>query len=205
MTTLAGDDGLRGDDGGIGDVVVTAAQLETRVAALGRQITEDYAGRRPLLVCILRGAFVFLTDLARAIELPLEIDFMAVSSYGNSNHTSGTVRLVKDLDQDIEGRDVILVEDIVDTGLTLRYLRRSLEARHPASLEVATLLARRSADLTKLRVNYVGFEIGAEFVVGYGLDMDQRYRNLRYIANYNEAGDPFGGGTSPGGAGFVAR
>jgi len=189
---------LRGDDGGIGDVIVGAEQLEERVASLGRQITEDYAGRRPLLVCILRGAYVFLTDLARAIELPVEIDFMAVSSYGNSTHTSGIVRLVKDLDQDIEGRDVILIEDIVDTGLTLRYLRRSLEARHPASLEVATLLARRSADLTKLRVNYVGFEIGSEFVVGYGLDIDQRYRNLRYIACYDRAGDPFASDGTPG-------
>lgn len=184
---------LRGDEGGIGEVVISAEQLAARVTELGAEITADYAGRRPLLVCILRGAYVFLTDLARAVDLPAEIDFMAVSSYGNSTHTSGTVRLVKDLDQDIEGRDVILVEDIVDTGLTLRYLRRSLEARRPASLEVATLLARRSADLAKLRVKYVGFEIGSEFVVGYGLDVDQRYRNLRFIARYDEAGDALAG------------
>lgn len=190
---------LRGDEGGIGEVVVSAEQLAARVSELGAEITADYAGRRPLLVCILRGAYVFLTDLARAVDLPAEIDFMAVSSYGNSTHTSGTVRLVKDLDQDIEGRDVILVEDIVDTGLTLRYLRRSLEARRPASLEVATLLARRSADLAKLRVKYVGFEIGSEFVVGYGLDVDQRYRNLRFIARYDEAGDPLAGLWPPAG------
>ena len=169
-------------DGGIGEILVTREQLEERVRELGARITEDYAGRRPLLVCILRGAYVFLTDLARAIDLPVEIDFMAVSSYGNSSRTSGTVRLVKDLDQDIADRDVILVEDIVDTGLTLRYLRRSLEARRPASLEVATLLARETADLEKLRVRYVGFEIGSEFVIGYGLDVDQRYRNLDYVA-----------------------
>jgi hypoxanthine phosphoribosyltransferase len=178
------------DDGGIGEVLIGRDELQQRVAALGTQLTEDYAGRRPLMICILRGAYVFFTDLARAIDLPVEIDFMAVSSYGNSARTSGTVRLVKDLDEDIAGRDVLLVEDIVDTGLTLRYLRRSLQARRPASLEVVTLLARETADLDRLGVRYVGFEIGTDFVIGYGLDVDQRYRNLDMIARYDPAGDP---------------
>jgi hypoxanthine phosphoribosyltransferase len=185
---------FRADDGGIGEILVSRDDLADRVLALGKQITTDYAGRRPLLVGVLRGAYVFLTDLARAIDLPVEIDFMAVSSYGNSSRTSGVVRTVKDLDQDIAGRDVLLIEDIVDTGLTLRYLRRSLEARRPASLEVATLLARETADLERLKVRYVGFEIGSEFVIGYGLDVDQRYRNLDVIAAYDRDGDPLGGG-----------
>jgi hypoxanthine phosphoribosyltransferase len=188
---------FRSDDGGIGEILISRGELEKRVAELGEQLTEDYAGRRPLLICILRGAYVFFTDLARAVDLPVEIDFMAVSSYGNSSRTSGTVRLVKDLDEDIAGRDVLLVEDIVDTGLTLRYLRRSLQARRPASLEVVTLLARESADLDRLGVKYVGFEIGSDFVIGYGLDVDQRYRNLDVIARYDRDGDPLGGRTDP--------
>jgi hypoxanthine phosphoribosyltransferase len=188
---------FRTDDGGIGEILVTRDELAGRIAELGAQLTEDYAGRRPLLVCVLRGAYVFLTDLARACDLPVEIDFMAVSSYGNSSRTSGVVRLVKDLDQDIAGRDVILVEDIVDTGLTLRYLRRNLEARRPASLEVVTLLARRTADLERLGVKYVGFEMGDEFVIGYGLDVDQRYRNLDILARYDRENDPLGGPRDP--------
>ena len=188
---------FRVDDAGIGEILISRDELEQRVAALGKQLTEDYAGRRPLLVCILRGAYVFFTDLARAIDLPVEIDFMAVASYGNSSRTSGTVRLVKDLDEDIAGRDVLLVEDIVDTGLTLRYLRRSLQARRPASLEVVTLLARESADLERLGVQYVGFEIGSDFVIGYGLDVDQRYRNLEMIARYDQAKDPLAGRNDP--------
>ena len=188
---------FRSNDGGIGEILISRDELEQRVAALGAQLTEDYAGRPPLLVCILRGAYVFLTDLARAVDLPVEVDFMAVSSYGNSSRTSGTVRLVKDLDQDIAGRDVLLVEDIVDTGLTLRYLRRSLQARRPASLEVVTLLARETADLERLGVKYVGFEIGSDFVIGYGLDVDQRYRNLDMIARYDRDGDPLGHRTDP--------
>jgi hypoxanthine phosphoribosyltransferase len=186
------------DDGGIGEVLIDRHELEQRVAALGKQLTADYEGRRPLMICILRGAYVFFTDLARAIDLPVEIDFMAVSSYGNSTRTSGTVRLVKDLDEDIADRDVLLVEDIVDTGLTLRYLRRSLQARRPASLEVVTLLARETADLERLGVKYVGFEIGADFVIGYGLDVDQRYRNLDVIARYDPEGDPLGSPESAG-------
>ena len=168
----------------VGNTILTEEQIATRIAELGAQLTEDYAGRRPLLVCVLRGAYAFLTDLARAVDLPVEIDFIAVSSYGSSTRTSGVVRLVKDLDVEITDRDVILVEDIVDTGLTLRYLRRSLEARGPASLEVCSLLARESADLDGLGVRYVGFTIPGDFVVGYGLDAAERYRNLRYLAVY---------------------
>lgn len=183
---------FRGDDPGIGEVVVTAEELAARIEELGREITVDYHDRVPLLVCVLRGASFFLTDLARAIDLPIEIEFMAVSSYGNSTRTSGVVRLVKDLDQDIAGRDVILVEDIVDSGLTLRYLRRNLEARQPRTLEVATLLARETADLDRLGVRYVGFRIGPEFVIGYGLDAAQRYRNLGFIARYEPDSMPTG-------------
>jgi hypoxanthine phosphoribosyltransferase len=171
----------------IGTILLSETQLIDRINELGQQLTADYTGKAPLLVCVLRGAYVFLTDLARAIDLPVEIDFIAVSSYGSSTRTSGVVRLVKDLDVDLTGRHVILIEDIVDTGLTLRYLRRSLEARGPASLEVCALLARESADLEGLGVRYVGFTIPGDFVIGYGLDVEERYRNLRYLALYNES------------------
>lgn len=173
----------------VGQVLLTEEQLTSRIREIGEEITADYAGKRPLLVCVLRGAYAFLTDLAFAIDLPVEIDFIAVSSYGSSTRTSGVVRLVKDLDVDLNDRDVILVEDIVDTGLTLRYLRRSLEARGPASLEVCTLLARESADLDGLGVRYVGFTIPGDFVVGYGLDAAERFRNLRYLAVFEPEGE----------------
>lgn len=172
-------------DDRVGKVLLTEEQLTRRIREIGEQLTDDYSGRRPLLVGVLRGAYAFLTDLAFAVDLPVEIDFIAVSSYGSSTRTSGVVRLVKDLDVDLTDRDVILVEDIVDTGLTLRYLRRSLEARGPASLEVCTLLARESADLEGLGVRYVGFTIPGDFVVGYGLDAAEKYRNLRYLAVYD--------------------
>lgn len=172
----------------IGKVVLSEDQIMARIGELGAELSRDYAGEAPLLVCVLRGAYVFLTDLARAVNLPVEIDFIAVSSYGSSTRTSGVVRLVKDLDVDLSGRHVILVEDIVDTGLTLRYLRRSLEARNPASLEVCALLARETADTGDLGVRYVGFEIPGDFVIGYGLDVAERYRNLRYIALYDPEG-----------------
>ena len=171
-------------DASVGRILLTEDQIMRRIREIGAQMTEDYAGARPLLVCVLRGAYAFMTELAFAIDLPVEIDFIAVSSYGSSTRTSGVVRLVKDLDVDLTGRDVVLVEDIVDTGLTLRYLRRSLEARGPASLEVCTLLARESADLDGLGVRYVGFTIPGDFVVGFGLDAAERYRNLRYLAVY---------------------
>jgi hypoxanthine phosphoribosyltransferase len=174
----------RSDTTHVGRVVVSEPALQQRVAELGAQITADYAGRRPLLVGVLKGAFMFMSDLARAIDLPVEFDFMAVSSYGNATRTSGVVRIVKDLDLDLTGRDVIVVEDIVDSGLTLSYLRRYLEARAPATLEVCALLVRDGRDTDALDLRYVGFRIPPEFVVGYGLDAGERYRNLPCICTY---------------------
>lgn len=172
-------------DPDVGEVLLTSEQIQARIDELGAQLTSDYAGRTPLLVCVLKGSYVFVADLARAVDLPVELDFIAVSSYGSSTRTSGVVRLVKDLDSDIAGRDVILIEDIVDSGLTLRYLRRNLEARNPASLAVCTLIARKSADIESMDVGYVGFTIEDEdWLVGYGLDVGQRYRNLGYLAKY---------------------
>ena len=151
------------------------------------QITADYAGRPPLLVGVLKGACFFLSDLARAIDLPVEIDFMAVSSYGSATHTSGVVRILKDLDLDLTGRHVLIVEDIVDSGLTLSYLRRNLAARHPASLQVVALLVKDGLQSVDLDLAYEGFRIPPEFVVGYGLDAAERYRNLPFVAVYKEA------------------
>ncbi len=164
--------------------MVSEDQLQGRIAELGRQLTADYAGRAPLLVGVLKGAFVFMSDLARAIDLPVEFDFMAVSSYGSATKTSGVVRIVKDLDLDLSGRHVLLVEDIVDSGLTLSYLRRNLEARQPASLEVCALLVKQGLQKSDPALRYVGFTIPPEFVVGYGLDVAERYRNLPYVCAY---------------------
>lgn len=172
----------------LGEVVVAADQLQARVAELGAQITKDYAGRPPLLVGVLKGAIMFMADLARAIDLPLEIDFMAVSSYGSTTRTSGVVRIVKDLDIELTGRHVLLVEDIIDSGLTLAYLRRNLMVRKPASLEVCALLVRDGHALDEADLRYVGFEIPADFVVGYGLDLAERHRNLPYVCRC--AADP---------------
>ena len=171
----------------IGRVLITEEELTSRIAELGASITADYDGRAPLLVGVLKGAFVFMSDIARAVDLPVEFDFMAVSSYGSATKTSGVVRIVKDLDLDLAGRDVIVIEDIVDSGLTLRYLRQNLAARNPASLEVCALLVRESVDLEAADLRYIGFSIPEDFVVGYGLDAEERYRNLPYIAVY--AGD----------------
>jgi hypoxanthine phosphoribosyltransferase len=169
-----------------GKVLISEEALLGRVAELGAQITADYLGRAPLLVGVLKGAFMFMADLARVIELPLEIDFMAVSSYGTATKTSGIVRIVKDLDTDLTGRDVIIVEDIVDSGLTLSYLRKGLLARNPASLEVCALLLKAGQQRASFTVRYVGFEIPAEFVVGYGLDVAERYRNVGEIRILDE-------------------
>ncbi len=173
----------------VGEILVTEAEITRRVAELGAAITEEHAGRAPLLVCVLKGAFIFMSDLSRAIDLPVEFDFMAVSSYGSATRSSGVVRIVKDLDLDLSGRHVILVEDIIDSGLTLSYLRKNLLARNPASLEVVALLAREGSDLAALDVRHVGFHIPHEFVIGYGLDVAERYRNLPYIAVYTGADD----------------
>ncbi len=168
----------------LGATVVASADLLARVTALGDQITADYAGRAPLLVGVLKGAFIFMSDLARAIRLPVEFDFMAVASYGSATKTSGVVRIVKDLDLDLTGRHVLVVEDIVDSGLTLSYLRRNLLARHPASLEVCALLVKDGLQRTELDLRYVGFHIPPDFVVGYGLDAGERYRNLSDVYVY---------------------
>jgi hypoxanthine phosphoribosyltransferase len=169
-------------DPALGEIVVSQEDLVRRVRELGDQITADYAGRAPLLVGVLKGASFFLSDLARAIDLPVELDFMAVSSYGSSTRSSGVVRIVKDLDLDLRGRDVIIVEDIVDSGLTLSYLRRNLAARHPASLEVVALLIKEGLQSVELDLAYEGFRIPPDFVVGYGLDVAERYRNLPFVA-----------------------
>lgn len=168
----------------LGEVVVAEEALMTRVAELGTQLTADYAGRAPLLVGVLKGAFMFMSDLARTIDLPVEFDFMAVASYGSATKASGVVRIVKDLDLDLTDRHVVVVEDVVDSGLTLSYLRRNLLARHPASLEVCALLVREGLQQAKLDLRYVGFNIPPAFVVGYGLDVDERYRNLPRICVY---------------------
>jgi len=168
----------------IGRVVVSEDELRGRINELGKEITADYADRPPLLVGVLKGAFVFMSDLSRAIDLPVEFDFMAVSSYGSATRSSGVVRIIKDLDLDLGGRDVIIVEDIVDSGLTLAYLRKNLAARDPASLEVCALLVKEGLQRVELDLKYVGFHIPPEFVVGYGLDVGERYRNLPYLAHY---------------------
>jgi hypoxanthine phosphoribosyltransferase len=158
--------------------VVSEADLRARVGELGRQITADYEGRAPLLVGVLKGAFMFMSDLSRHIRLPVEFDFMAVSSYGSATKTSGVVRIVKDLDLDLTRRHVLVVEDIVDSGLTLSYLRRNLLARNPASLEVCALLVKEGLQRVDPDLRYIGFRIPPQFVVGYGLDVGERYRNL---------------------------
>ena len=176
---------LQGDPH-LGEIVVAADDLQARIAALGKEITADYADRPPLLVCVLKGAFPFLADLARSIDLPIEVDFMAVASYGSATKTSGVVRIVKDLDVELRGRHVLIVEDIVDSGLTLRYLRRNLEVREPASVEVCALLVKEGLQRDDPQLAYVGFRIPPDFVVGYGLDIDERYRNLPDIRLYRE-------------------
>ena len=171
-----------------GPELIAADVLQQRIAELGAEITADYAGRFPLLVGVLKGAFMFMSDLIRQIDLPVELDFMAVSSYGASTKTSGVVRILKDLDVDLKDRDVLLVEDIVDSGLTLAYLRDLLLARSPASLQVCALLVREGSRPSAAELRYVGFEIPPEFVIGYGLDLAERYRNLPYICIYDEDG-----------------
>lgn len=170
----------------LGETVVSTDALQARIAELGAEITRDYDGRPPLLVGVLKGAFMFMSDLSRAIDLPVEFDFMAVSSYGAATRTSGVVRIIKDLDLDLHGRDVLIVEDIVDSGLTLNYLRRTLLAREPASLEVCTLLLKEGQQKSDPDLRYVGFTIPPKFVVGYGLDVAEQYRHLNEIVVYVE-------------------
>jgi hypoxanthine phosphoribosyltransferase len=175
------------DVNAIGSVVVGEDELQARIRELGKQVTADYDDRPPLLVGVLKGAFVFMSDLSRAIDLPVEFDFMAVSSYGSATRSSGVVRILKDLDLDLTDRHVLIVEDIVDSGLTLAYLKKNLAARGPASLEVCALLVKEGLQRVELDLKYIGFTIPPKFVVGYGLDVDERYRNLPYIAEYAAA------------------
>ncbi len=180
VAAVASDQGasLSADGYSVGRLLISEDDLQTRIRALGEEITADYAGRAPLLVGVLKGAFMFMSDLSRAIDLPVEFDFMAVSSYGNSTRSSGVVRIVKDLDIDLADRDVIIVEDIIDSGLTLSYLRRNLLARNPASLEVCALLVRENHRVDEAILRYEGFRVPSDFLVGYGLDVNERFRNL---------------------------
>jgi hypoxanthine phosphoribosyltransferase len=165
-------------------VLLSHDEIQARVAEMGREIARDYAGREPHLVGVLKGACTFMTDLARQIDLPLSLDYIAVSSYGAATKSSGEVKLIKDLDQGLDGRDLLVVEDIVDTGLTLNYLLKVLKARGPRTLKVATLLSKPSRRLVETPVDYVGFTIEDLFVVGYGLDYNEHYRNLKDIVVY---------------------
>ena len=167
---------------GVGTILVQQDELAHRVRALGEEISADYAGRDLLLIGVLKGAVFFLSDLMRHLTVRCEVDFMAVASYGSSTDSSGVVRILKDLDAPIAGRDVLIVEDIVDSGLTLNYLRRTLEARDPATLEVCALLTKPERRKVETPIRYTGFEIPNKFVIGYGLDHAERYRNLPYVA-----------------------
>jgi hypoxanthine phosphoribosyltransferase len=177
LAAAAGEEGSE-----VGEVLVSEEDLQRRVAELGRQIARDYAGKPLLLVGVLKGAVFFLSDLMRHIDIPVEVDFMAVASYGSATDSSGVVRILKDLDAAIEGRDVLIVEDIVDSGLTLQYLMRNLGSRNPRTLEVCALLVKPARRKVELPTRYVGFEIEDRFVVGYGLDYAERYRNLPFVA-----------------------
>jgi hypoxanthine phosphoribosyltransferase len=170
------------DDPAIGETLVSQQDLQRRVVELGRELSRDYEGRDLFMVGVLKGAVLFLADLMRHIDVPCEIDFMAVSSYGSQTDSSGVVRILKDLDAPIEDRHVLIIEDIIDSGLTLQYLMRNLNARRPASLEVCALLTKPERLRVDLSPKYVGFEIPNRFAIGYGLDHAQRYRNLDYVA-----------------------
>jgi hypoxanthine phosphoribosyltransferase len=166
----------------VGEILIDEETLEARVAELGAEISNDYGGRDLLLIGVLKGAVFFMADLMRRLTIPCEVDFMAISSYGVSTDSSGVVRILKDLDINIEGRHVLVVEDIIDSGLTLSYLMRNLESREPASLEICALLTKPERREIDVPVRYVGFEIPNRFVIGYGLDFGERYRNLPYVA-----------------------
>ncbi len=167
-------------------ILFDAETIQNRIKELGKEITKDYEGKRPVIVCILRGAVVFMTDLVRAIDLPLEIDFFSISSYGSSTKSSGIVKIRKDIDTDISGRDVIVVEDIVDTGLSLEYIYEYLKHHNVKSAKVCVLLDKPKAHKVDIKIDYRGFDIGNEFVIGYGLDYDEIYRNIPYIGILKE-------------------
>ena len=171
----------------ISTVLLTEEQLQKRAAELGAAISRDFAGKEPIFVGVLKGCFVFMADLMRYVDLPCSIDFMAVSSYGSGTKTTGAVKIIKDLNQDIEGRNIILVEDILDSGVTLHYLTEYLSVRKPATITIATLMDKPSRRKAPVFARYSGFEIPDAFVVGYGLDYDERYRNLPYIGILKES------------------
>ena len=166
----------------VGEILIESDALQARIVELGSEISREYEGRDLLLVGVLKGAVFFMADLMRELTVPCEIDFMAISSYGAATDSSGVVRILKDLDANISGRDVLVVEDIIDSGLTLSYLMRSLQARKPASLEICALLTKPDRREIDVSVRFVGFEIPNKFVIGYGLDFAERYRNLPYVA-----------------------
>ena len=170
----------------IAQTVYTVEQLQTRISELGAQISADYAGQDPVLIGVLRGVFVFMADLARAITIPINVDFIGITRYGPSTRTQGVVRFTKDLDINITGRHVLFVEDVIDTGLTLRYILRTLRAREPATLRVCTLFNKPRARLFELDIDYVGFMLPTQFVVGYGLDYDEQYRHLPFVGVLKE-------------------
>ena len=163
-------------------IIIPRGELEKKIKELGNRISRDYSGNEPILIGILKGSFIFLADLVRQIKIPHEVDFMAVASYGQEVQGSGVVKLIKDLSVNIEGKDVIIIEDIVDTGLTLNFIRKNLLLRNPRSLEIVALLDRKERRKVQIPLKYIGFTIPNEFVVGYGLDLGERYRNLPYIA-----------------------
>jgi len=171
-----------GDDDAIGEVLVAAEDLAQRVSELAAEISRDYAGKDLVLIGVLKGAVFFLSDLMRQLEIQCEVDFMAVASYGSATKSSGVVRILKDLDASIEDRDVLIIEDIVDSGLTLSYLLRNLQGRNPRTLEVCALLIKPERRKVELQARYVGFEIPNRFAIGYGLDHSERYRNLPFVA-----------------------
>lgn len=169
-------------DADVSEVLISEEELRKKVKELGKRITHDYAGKDLMLIGILKGSVPFMADIMREIKLPLEIDFMSVSSYGGATNTSGVVRILKDLDSDVRGKDILIIEDIIDTGLTLSYLKDYLTQRRPASLRICSLLDKPARRKVDLKCDYVGFEVGDKFIVGYGLDVDQKYRNLPYIS-----------------------
>lgn len=168
-------------------VLLTADQIHTRIRELGKEITREYKGQELVMVGVLKGAFMFLSDLVRAIDLPLKIDFLGLSSYGDSTKTSGVVKITHDLTQPIEGKNVLVVEDIVDTGLTLSYLMENFRTRHPMSVNICTMLYKPSNTIKSVALKHVGFKIEDKFVIGYGLDLAEKYRNLPYIGYLEDA------------------
>ena len=169
----------------LGNILFPSSEIQKRISELGKQITNDYKGKDVLLVSILRGGVIFLSDLVKNIDLLLSIDFMSISTYGINGDSSGVVRITKDLDESIEGKDVIIVEDIIDTGLTISYLLRNLKSRYPNSISICTLLDRDIRRISDIDIRYVGFKIGEKYIVGYGLDYKQKFRNLESIYELN--------------------